>query len=261
MRKLLIAVVVLLVIGIVAFGVRTLGARDETDKVDAKDAASLVGNDGSSDIEAGDRPEAGTYSYTGSGRESVSALGGSEHVFPEEVAIVVTLDPEDDCAWTSNVVYVKQHIEERRFCTKGGEMIDRGFTRKINFFNQLQTTEYECGDDAIRLRTDSQQGDTWEWTCREGDKSTSVYTATALGKETMTVGGEQVDVWHTKVVSKQTGDTNGGDTSEFWLTETGLPVKFTGNLKVKTKSVLGDTDFQEKFTYALTSLVPSDAST
>ncbi len=257
MKKLLIAIVVLLLIAVIAFVVRTLGARDETDAVDTKDAASLV--DGGADVDPGERPEPGTYTYTGSGRESVSALGGSEHVFPKEIAIVVTLDADDECAWTSNVVYVKQHIEERSYCTEDGEMIDRGFVRKIEFFSQLQTTEYECGDDALRLRTDAEDGDTWSWTCTSGTETKSVYTATALGTETMTVGGEDVEVWHTKVVSKQTGDTRGGDTSEFWLTETGLPVKFTGDLKVNTDSVLGETVFQEKFSYTLASLVPEAA--
>ncbi len=260
MKKLLIALVLILIIAAVAFGVRTLGARDETDAVDSKEAAELVEDEGDSEgVEAGDRPEAGTYTYTGSGQESVDALGGSKHDFPGEISVVVQLDPENGCRWTANVVYVKQHIEEREYCTEDGVMIDRGFTRKIEFFNQLQETTFTCDDDAERLRTDSQEGDTWSWTCTNGTKATSEYTATSLGQETLTVGGEQVETWHTKVVSKQTGETVGGDTSEFWLDETGLIIKFTANLDVKTQSVLGETNFKEKLAYALTSLVPEEA--
>jgi hypothetical protein len=260
MKKLLIAIVLLLIIAAVAFGVRTLGARDETDAVDSKEAAELVEDEGDSeDVEAGDRPEAGTYTYTGSGEESVSALGGSTHEFPKEINVVVQLDADDDCAWTANVVYVKQHIEERQYCTQDGVMIDRGFTRNIEFFNQLQETTFTCEDDAERLRTEAKEGDTWTWTCTNGTASTSEYTATALGTETLTVGGEQVETWHTKVVSKQTGETVGTDTSEFWLAETGLIVKFNANLKVDTESVLGKTTFQEQLAYTLTSLVPEAA--
>lgn len=261
MKKLLIALFLLLVIAVVAFGVRTLGARDQTDAVDAKDAAGLVADDepDSGDIDPGDRPEPGTYTYAGSGRESVSALGGSEHVFPDEIAVVVELDADDDCAWTSNVVYVKQHIEERDFCTEGETMVDRGFTRETEFFNQKQTTVYECGDDAIRLDTDAEPGDTWEWTCTSGENTMSTYKATFVGTDTMTIGGDDVEVFHTKVASTQSGDTNGTDNSEFWLTESGLPVKFSADLKVKTKSVLGETEFQEKLGYTLTSLVPESA--
>ena len=260
MKKLLIALVLILVIAAVAFGVRTLGARDETDTVDSKEAAELVEDEGDSDgVEAGDRPDAGTYTYTGSGTESVNALGGSKHDFPKEISVVVQLDPEDDCHWTANVVYVKQHIEERQYCTKDGVMIDQGFTRKIEFFNQLQETTFTCGDDAERLRTEAEEGDTWTWTCTNGTKATSEYTATSLGQETLKVGGEDVETWHTKVVSKQTGETVGGDTSEFWLDESGLIVKFTADLDVKTQSVLGETNFQEKLAYALTSLVPEQA--
>jgi hypothetical protein len=260
MKKLLIVIVALLILGAVAFGVRTLGARDETDAVDSKDAAQLVTDDAKADaedIDPGERPEAGTYTYTGSGHENVDALGGSEHVFPEEIPIVVQLDAKDDCAWTSNVVYVKQHIEERRYCTKSGVLTDLGFTRETEFFNQTQETVYDCDDKAFRLRTDWKPGDSAKWVCTQaGGAATSSYTATLVGEETIKVGGESVKTWHTKVVSTQTGDTRGGDTSEFWLTETGLIVKFTTNLDVKTKSVLGDTRFQEQTKYVLTSLVP-----
>jgi hypothetical protein len=260
MKKLLLALLVLLIIAVVAFGVRTIGARDETDAVDAKDAATLVGDDDSAAVEAGDRPEAGTYTYTGSGRESVSALGGSEHVFPEEIAVVVTLDDEDSCEWTSNVVYVKQHIEERDFCTRDGKVYDRGFTREIEFFNQVQETEYECGQDAIRLDADAEPGSTWSWTCTQDEGAAkSAYTLTFVGTETMTIGGEEVETWRSKVVSKQSGDTVGSDTSEYWLTESGLPVKWTADLKVTTQSVLGETEFREKLAYTLTSLVPEQA--
>lgn len=263
MKKVLIVLVALVVIAAIAFGVRTIGARDETSTVDTKDAAKLVQEDGKTDageVAAGDRPMPGTYSYTGSGRESISALGGSEHVFPKEIAIVVELaDDADSCEWTANVVYVKEHVEERNYCTKDGFVYDRGFTRKIEFFNTLQTTEYECDDDAVRLRPEAQEGDTWEWECRQGDKATSAYTARALGSEMLTVGGDEVEVQHTKVTSRQTGETNGGDTSEFWLAESGLIVRFTADLDVKTKSVLGETRFREQLTYALTSLVPDAA--
>jgi len=260
MKKLLIALIALAILGAIVFGVRTLGARDEADAVGSKEAAELVdtGDGGEqADIEAGERPEPGTYTYTGSGEESVDALGGSKHTFPDEIAAVVELDAEDDCRWTSNVIYIKQHVEERRFCTKGTVMTDLGFTRKIEFFNQLQTTGFTCDDDAERLRADSQEGDTWSWTCSEGIATTSKYTTTFLGKETLTVGGEQIDTFHTRVVSKQSGDANGTDTSEFWLADTGFAVKFTADLDVRTKSVLGDTHFKERASYALTSLVPS----
>lgn len=260
MKKLLVAVIALVVIAAVAIGVRTLGARDETDAIDSREAANLVEDDGSSaDVEAGDRPEPGTYTYTGKGEERVDVLGGSTHVFPDEFSAVVQLDPENDCRWTSNVVYVKQHIEERRYCTEGGTMVDLDFTRKIDFFGQLQTSEYVCDDDAERLRTAAQEGDTWEWECAEGIETTSAYSARFLGMETLTVGGEQVETWHTRVTSKQTGNTIGADTSEFWLAETGLIVKFTADLDVRTKSVIGETRFEEELDYALASLVPQEA--
>lgn len=259
MKKMLLAVLALLIIAAVAFGVRTLGARDETDKVDAKDAAGLVDQaDSDTTIDEGARPEAGTYSYTGSGKETIDALGGSEHVFPTTIAVVITLDAKDDCRWTSNVIYAKQHVEERTYCTDDMGVLDLGFVRKIEFFNQLETKEYTCKD-ARRLDVDATEGAKSEWRCENGTQATSDYASTLLGMETLTVGGEQVDTWHSRVTSKQAGETVGGDISEFWVAETGLLVRFSADLKVTTASVLGTTKFQEKLDYTLTSLVPKAA--
>lgn len=268
MKKLLVAVVALLVIVGVVLAVRTIGARDETDAVDRDEASQLVQKDkggddatatddgSASSIDRGLRPAAGTYTYRGTGRESVSALGGSEHVFPAEIPVVVELDPADDCAWTSNVIYVKQHVEERRFCTTRSGTVDRGFVRKIEFFNQTQVADYSCGADAQRYRADAPAGSTRTWECTEGTKSTSRYTATSLGPVTLRIGGAPVETSHVRVVSKQTGDTRGTDSSEFWYDENGLAVRFHGKLDVRAKSVLGDTRFQEQYTYELTSVTP-----
>ncbi len=263
MKKLLLGALLLLVIAAVAFGVRTLGARDETDTVSSRDAAKLVDEDDDDDadnttVDAGNRPAAGTYTYTGDGSDHVSALGGSSHTFPAKIAVVVQLDEDDACEWSMNVVYVKQHIEQRDFCTKDdGTVLDLGFERRIEFFRLTQDTEYDCDADAVRLRPDANEGDSWSWSCHDEDAdATSAYTATYVGPETLTIGGEQVDTFHTKVTSKQTGETKGSDTSEFWLEKTGLPVKFSGKLTVDTKSVLGQTTYHEQFRYTLASLVP-----
>lgn len=258
MRKLLLVIVSLLVIVIVAVAVRTIGARDETDAVSTKDAGKLVGTgtDSGNSIDAGLRPAAGTYSYTGSGTESVSALGGSMHEFPAKIATVVKLDAKHDCGWSLNVVYVKQHIEERNYCTTDTGVVDNGFERRIEFFNQTEVKKYTCGDDARRLVADAAPGSTTTWVCKQGDKATSAYTATYVGPERVSVGGADTDVAHVKIVSRQTGDTRGGDVQEIWYLPSGLPAKFNGTLKVTTASVLGDTEFEEHYEYALASLSP-----
>lgn len=265
MKKILLGILALAIIVAVIFAVRLVGARDETDAVDSKDAAALInddddGNDDDDDDRpgaAGNRPEPGTYTYTGSGKESVTILGGSEHVFPKEISVVVELDDDNEQQWTANAVFVKQHIEEREYRTTNAGLEDLGFTRKIEFFGQLQDNEYDCSDGAERYSADATEGATTTWTCtQEGGKAELAYTATFLGKETIEVGGEDVETWHMKVDSTQTGDTVGSDTSEFWYAETGLAVRMKANLKTRTKSVLGETDFREQYDYTLTSMVP-----
>lgn len=256
MRKLLVVIVALSLLTVVAVGVRTLGARDETDPVDADDAAELFAPQDSSDLAPGERPHAGTYTYTGSGRERIDLLGGSEHVFPDAVALVVELDPRDPCRWTGSIVYVRQHVEERRHCTARSVVRELGFTRRVEFFNRLQEVDARCDDDADLLRTDSHAGDTWEWTCRDDSRSTTTSTATALGTEQLVVGGEPVLTWRVRIVSRHRGRTTGRETRELWLAASGLPIRFTGELRVRTRAFLVTSTLRHELSYALTSLVP-----
>ena len=266
MKKALLALLALLLIAAVAFGVRTYGERDRADTVSSEDAARVINDDDDdddddeptqADIEAGDRPEAGTYTYTGSGSDHVTTLGGSSHTFPDEIPAVVELDDENACEWTMNLVYVEQHIEARDYCTENDQLIDRGFERTTEFFGQTQETEYDCGADAIRMRADAAPRDSWTWECTGDDgATTSTYTLTFNGTEPVEIDGEQVDAWHATIRSEQTGDTRGGDTTNVWYDETGLMLRFSTDLDVQTKSVLGDTNYREKTSYTLTSLTP-----
>lgn len=270
MKKLVLALVVIVIIAAVAFAVRTLGARDETSNVDKREAARIGKSSTDSnkaksdddtaaaDIEPGLRPPAGTYTYTGSGEESVSALGGSKHVFPKTVYAVVTLDGKDECKWENHLIYVKEHVEERSYCTDAGGLHDYGFVRDIEFFNQTEHKVYTCpGETAIRMSPTAADGETTKWRCTNEPNSTSDYTATQVGTEVVKVGGINTKVWHMRVVADLKGDTRGRDVSEFWYAASGLTVRFTTNLNVMTKSVLGDTKFTEKTEYQLQSVTPT----
>jgi len=265
-RKLLVAALTMLLIAAIAFSVRTLGSRDEADPVNAKEAKQLVEDQGGGpeqsgqgeQVKPGRRPQAGTYTYEGSGTEGVSVLGGSEHEFPKEIPVVVKLDAEDDCRWTSNVIYVEQHVEERRYCTDAQGMLDLGFTRRIEFFNRPHTEKHDCGHPGgRRLDLDAKPGATASWKCTlEDGEVVSAYAATYVGREQQDVGGEQVETWHVRVVSRQSGAARGGDTSEFGYLETGQPARFRGDLDVTTDLMLGTTRWRERVDYRLASLVP-----
>lgn len=267
MKKLLLAVIAIVVVVAVVIGVRVYGERNETDSVSTKDASKLVDGDSKdtdsdddAQVDPGQRPEPGTYTYKGTGKDEVDILGGSEHVFPSTIPVVVRLDNDDECGWTWNLIYVKQHVEEREFCTDDETTVDEGFTREIEFFGQTQKAEYDCDDNAVRLRRDAKEGDTWTWKCEnEKGKAIGTYTLTVLAPERITIDGESIEATHTKVTQVQTGDTKGTGTDEYWLAPNGLPLRFDGALDVTTKSVLGTTKFKERTRYELTSLNPQEA--
>jgi hypothetical protein len=268
MKNTLLAVLAIVIVVAVVLGVRTYGARNETDSVSTNDASKLVGGEqqddqGGSKVDPGARPDPGTYTYKGAGSDKVSLLGGSEHVFPSTIPVVVELDGDTakDCGWTWNLIYVKQHVEERNYCTDESTVLDAGFTRTIEFFGQTQKAHYACGDDAVRLRRDAKAGDTWSWKCENEDgNAVGTYTLTVLAPAKLTIDGESINAIHTRVTQKQSGDTNGTGTDEYWLAPTGLPLRFDGSLDVTTKSVLGTTKFTEREHYELTSLNPKQTA-
>lgn len=261
----IVGLTAIILVILIVIGVRTLGERNETSTVDASDAKALI-EDGSSkdkankrqnDIKVGLRPRPGTYTYVGSGNESVDILGGSEHILPDTFPMVIDIDKKDSCAWNANLVYIKQHIEQRSFCTTDASVLELSFMREIEFFGRKQKVEYRCGDDAFRVRADANPGEKWSWVCNaKNENSKSAFFLTYLGPQTLVIASKKVRTQHTRIISTQTGDTVGNATSDLWLSPSGMIVRFNENVKVRTKTVLGVTNFQERARYQIKSLEP-----
>ena len=262
-RALLVLALVLLAIA-VTVSWRAYDARDASTGVDAAGAAELVGSDSSSPdgaIEPGLRPTAGTWRFEGSGTERLSLLGGSEHAFPETVYAVVDLDADDACAWTLNLVFIEEHVEQRRYCTDARGVTDRGFERTTTFLGREQTSSYECSDDALRLKAGARPGAVWRWTCREARGGLVRYTATLVGRAPLSIDGSDVETSHVRVRATQRDKSRGSEQSDWWLLESGLPAKMRSTRTLTTSAgPLGDLTTNEQFEYVLASRDPEDTS-
>ncbi|MEO6867734.1 MAG: hypothetical protein ABI200_06910 [Gaiellales bacterium] len=258
MKVPLLVLLILLVLGAIAGGT-WYTMRGSTTVVAAKDARQVVdANEPDTAIAPGDRPASGTWRYTGSGSDSFDALGGDGHTFPAEISAVVELDADASCEWTMHVVFVAEHLEERRMCTDGAAVSELGFARTTQFLGRRQTSEYVCTDDALRLPDGAAKGTTWTFTCSEDRGGAVKYTGTHLGEQQVEVGGTQVATTHIRIDGRQDDKSTGDEHSEYWLLPNGLPARFMTDRKLHVKTPLGSMNTTEQWDYTLALPTPSE---
>lgn len=264
-RRVFVVVVGILLIAGISSVVWIRSSKDASTSVGAKEAAQIAsdGQPTKSDedsIVPGLRPRPGTYQYIGSGKESLSLLGGSQHVFPKEVFAVVKLDPDDKCSWTMNLIFIEEHTEKRNFCTTKLGVTDTGFSRTTEFSRYEQTSKYTCDDQALRLKSGSPKSTRWTWTCTEKRGGVVRFTATNIGEEQLSIGGTQAPVTHIRITATQRGRSNGTETSDWWLMPSGLPAKMQSTRSLITSAgPLGKLNSAEQFSYTLADLNPESA--
>ena len=167
------------------------------------------------------------------------------------------LDPEDECAWTLDLVLIEEHVEERSFCTSGDGVLDAGFARTTTFLGREQTSTYECDDQALRVRAAAATGDSWSWTCTEARGGRVRFTATVVGTESLEIDGTPVDTTHVRLTARQRDRSVGDERGDWWYSATGLPVRMQSNRTLTTTAgPLGEMKTTERFDYELTSLEP-----
>lgn len=249
----------LAVAGLIALSAWAIGwwsGRNSATAVSAQEAATLVGAaDHAARIDPGQRPLSGTYSYTGRGWDSFSFGGGSEHQFPDEMNVVVEFD-EPGCGWTAHIVFIKEHVEKRAFCTSTTGVKDIGFSRTTRTLGREQTSEYECTGNAWRFAAGVDVGETWRYSCTERRGGVVRYIGTRLPDVSMKVGEERQALRHVQLRGTQRGKHVGKEESEYWLLETGLPARFMSTRYLRVNTPMGDMTSRESYDYSLTSPTP-----
>ena len=260
MKRLLLLLIVAVALIAAAVGVwRVSQSRDASTSVDGKRAVVLAGAPARTNTsDPGLRPEAGTYAYTGSGTESISLLGGSSREFPNDIYGVVELGDTGACAWTLNLVFVEEHVEERRYCTDVRGVRDQGFSRTTVFLGREQTSAYECGDAAMRIQANEAVGSSWQWSCTEARGGVVRYRATLVGTRPIEIDGVRAPASHVRIVATQRDKSRGDERSDWWLLATGLPARVRSSRTLTTDAgPLGDMTTTEAYEYELASLVPA----
>lgn len=261
MKRWLLILLALVVLAATVAAAATLSSRDEADPVDAgqvSEGPAAYEPDPADQQEPGLRPAAGTYTYEGTGRESIDTLGGSEHQFPDRILARVQYAPAaDGCRdrWTLRLLYLQQHTERRSYCTTERSVREEAFSREIEFFRVTDRTSFRCERQALRLQLGARPGSSWTYGCEGSDRRLD-YTVTYLGREQLRIDGSTVQAHHVRVSTKLSGASDGSDRSEYWYAASGLPLRWSSELDVQTDSALGRTRFREQTRYSLVSVRP-----
>jgi hypothetical protein len=200
-------------------------------------------------------PEPGVYVYATTGRESVDALGGTDHDYPAETTITVL---RGGCGVLLRWVALEERTEEWDLCLDpGGDLVGTYYESYHRFFGRDDRRRYECGQSTL-LPARVTGGASWGRTCDGGDR-TEVVRLEVIGVEPVTVGGDAVDSVHLRVATElsATDGTTSESHGELWLhPQTGLPLRQTDRTATTSPQVIGDVHYEEQYELVLTSLEP-----
>jgi len=255
LRKVLwiVGLVAVAIAFLVAGAVLYLRARDSTTEVSLDDAVSSFRDVGETDAPAPERPVPGVYVYETVGEESIDALGGSTHTYPDRTTMSITLT---DCGYRVRWDVFRERFDELDLCMiPGGETV--AATRQYReFFGFGNDRTYQCDADAI-VRAEPPTFDDTRSTPCWADASEAEIRVTVVGREPIGVGGEEVDALHILLETTLEGDVRGGSRLNYWADpETGLIFRRETSVSTDADSPLGVTHYDEDYTVQLLSLTP-----
>jgi hypothetical protein len=199
------------------------------------------------------RPEPGVYTYATSGTESIDALGGRSHDYPQVSTITVT---HQGCGAVFRWRPLRERWDTTTLCPSPEGMELRVDRNHHEFFNIGDTRRFECEPGALFFPATTSPGATWTARCSNGPIDV-VRAGTIVGTREVEVGGTPVTVLEFEVDDTISGASNGTTQRTVRVVpETGLIVELALVLDVQNESPIGDVHYQERYRIELTSLEP-----
>jgi hypothetical protein len=199
-------------------------------------------------------PAPGVYLYATTGFDQIDALNGARHEYPSITTITVI---PYDCGVQLRWDVAIERWDTWDWCLDGDAIRQSGWVGYHEFFGVAGQNDNTCDGDARPL--DAPAGTTWSMTCRMGDRTTSSFTGTALGRTTLTVADTSIPVQHLRYDVDVVGESTGTQVVEGWYrTSDGLPVREQLTISTRQSTVIGMTNFEEIYTIEL--LTPTPAS-
>lgn len=198
-------------------------------------------------------PEEGVYTYATDGSESIEALGGAHHEYPDRTTITVR---HSDCGYTSRWEPLRERWEEFDICRDDHRARMRTITLYHEFFERGVRHDYACGEDATIAEVRSEPGTRWTWECHsEGGSMRTVVEI--LGFGIRDVGGTPVEAVQVRIHNTMDGDTRGTRQAEVWYDRwSGLELHGVYHTDTMVDTPMGSTRYVERIERSLTDVRP-----
>lgn len=248
---------VLVVLGGVACLLVALGAawlalfRDTVEPASVDDALAAYRAQAQA---GGTRIPPGVYVYATEGRESIDALGGTEHAYPGRSTITVT---RAACGTALRWDVLEGRSTTWTHCedADGGETLAR-IRETHRFFGRTEHTDYTCTDTLVRPAV-PEPGSSWEVACDTDDGIVERGMGAVVARADLPVARSTVPVVQLRFETTFSGETRGSTTREMWVEpETGLPVRVVLRSTTVNQSLVGDVTYEERVQLDLLSLTP-----
>jgi hypothetical protein len=198
-------------------------------------------------------PLIGVYTYDTNGGESIAALDGRSHRYPDISTITVT---HDGCGWVQRWRPLRERWDATTFCPSRRGMELRMDVNHHEFFGIGDTRQFACEAGALYYPARTNPGRTWTAGCTF-DEIAVVRNGTIVGTRQFEVGGAPVTVLEFEVHDDITGQSNGStDRTVQVVPETGLLVGLELTTDVENDSPIGHVHYHEHYELRLTSLEP-----
>jgi len=202
-------------------------------------------------------PTTGVYRYTTVGRESIDALQGTEHIYPDQTTITfATAGCGVEMRWDA---LVERHDQWNLCVTEEGiELQPAGGAYHI-FFGQEKVEPIVCDRAVVLIPSDlTDQAATTEpvpLTCTIGGEPW-LPVWQVLGREQRTVEGVEVEVQHVRMTVVDEDEFHEHITLDWYLNDHGLLIAATLAKVTLADTVLGGVTYKESYSLALLSLSP-----
>jgi hypothetical protein len=181
------------------------------------------------------------YVYATAGHERVDAFVSATHVYPARTAVtVVRVACGERLTWDA----LEGRSNTWVLCKTPHGYELRSETEAHRFFGQSDRTTYACQDVLL-----GPGGKTFRCRSAGGRESGTIRV---IARERLPLGA----ALHVQTVGHVTGGDSGTETTDWWLAESGLPLRLAFSSKTSRKVTVGRAHYSERADLRLVSTTP-----
>jgi len=202
-------------------------------------------------------PMTGVYRYTTVGRESINALDGAEHIYPDETTITYTaIGCGVEMRWDA---LLERHDEWNLCVTDAGiELQPSGHSYHV-FFGQEEIEPIECDRSVVLISVTPDGGladaEPVPRSCTIGGAPWAQVWQ-VLERGVRTVDGVDIDVQHVRMTVTDDDQFHEHITLDWYLDDHGLLIEAKQVKETLADTVLGGVTYKESYTLTIVSRTP-----